>query len=38
MIGVLITGNSMHLFDLILALRNNYDREKIHVVVINCDG
>ena len=37
MIGVLITGNSMHLFDLILALRNNYDGEKIHVVVINCD-
>ena len=37
MIGVLITGNSMHLFDLIQALRNNYDGEKIHVVVINCD-
>ena len=37
MIGVLITGNSMHLFDLILALRNNYDGEKIRVVVINCD-
>ena len=37
MIGVLITGNSMHLFDLIRALRNNYDGEEIHVVVINCN-
>ncbi len=37
MIGVLITGNSMHLFDLIRALRNNYDGEEIHVVDINCN-
>ena len=37
MIGVLITGCSMHSFDLIRTLRNNYDREEIHVVGINCD-
>ena len=37
MIGILITGASMHSFDLIRALRNNYDREEIHVVAINCD-
>ena len=37
MIGVLITGCSMHSFDLIRTLRSNYDGEEIHVVVINCD-
>ena len=37
MIGVLITGCSMLSFDLIRALRNNYDGEEIHVVGINCD-
>ena len=28
MISILITGCSMHSFDLIRALRNNYDGEK----------
>lgn len=37
MIGVLITGCSMHSFDLIRILRKNYDGEKIHVVGINSD-
>ena len=31
MIGVLITGCSMHSFDLIRTLRNNYDGEEIHI-------
>ena len=37
MIGVLITGCSMHSYDLIRVLRNNHDGEAIHVVGINCD-
>ena len=37
MIGVLITGCSMHSFDLIQILRNNYDEEEFHVVGINSD-
>ena len=37
MIGVLITGCSMHSYDLIRVLRNNPDGEAIHVVGINCD-
>lgn len=37
MIGVLITGCSMHSYDLIRVLRNNPDGEEIHAVGINCD-
>ena len=37
MIGILITGCSMHSFDLIQILRNNYDEEEFHVVGINSD-
>lgn len=37
MIGVLITGCSMHSKDLIDVLRANYDNEDIHVVGINCE-
>ncbi len=37
MLGVLITGCSMHSKDLIDVLRDNYDGEEIHVVGINCD-
>lgn len=37
MIGILITGCSMHSFDLIRALRNNYDGEEFHVVGIDCN-
>lgn len=37
MIGVLITGCSMHSKDLIDVLRANYDKEEIHVVGINCE-
>lgn len=37
MIGVLITGCSMHSYDLIRILRENYDGEEIHVVGINCE-
>ena len=37
MIGVLITGCSMHSADLISVLRDNYDGEDIHVVGINCE-
>lgn len=37
MIGVLITGCSMHSADLINVLRDNYDHEEIHVVGINCE-
>ena len=37
MIRVLITGCSMHSNDLINALRENYDGEKIYVVGINCE-
>ena len=37
MIRVLITGCSMHSFDLIRALKDNYDGEEIYVVGINCD-
>lgn len=36
MLGVLITGCSMHSKDLIDVLRDNYDGEEIHVVGINC--
>lgn len=35
MIGVLITGCSMHSNDLINELRNNYDGEELHIVGIN---
>lgn len=35
MIGVLITGCSMHSNDLIKELRNNYDNEELHIVGIN---
>lgn len=37
MIGVLITGCSMHSNDLINVLRDNYDHEEIKVVGINCE-
>ena len=37
MIRVLITGCSMHSYDLIRALKDNYDGEEIYVVGINCD-
>ena len=37
MIGVLITGCSMHSADLINVLRDNYDHQQIHVVGINCE-
>lgn len=37
MIRVLITGCSMHSYDLICELRNNYDGEEIYVVGINCE-
>lgn len=37
MIGILITGCSMHSADLINVLRDNYDGEEIHVVGINCE-
>ncbi len=37
MIGVLITGYSVHSFDLIRALRKNYDGKDFHVVAINYD-
>ena len=37
MTGVLITGCSMHSADLINVLRDNYDKEEIHVVGINCE-
>ncbi len=37
MIGVMITGCSMHSADLINVLRDNYDHEEIHVVGINCE-
>lgn len=37
MIRVLITGCSMHSYDLIQALRDNYDGEEIYVVGINCE-
>ena len=35
MIRVLITGCSMHSYDLIRALKDNYDGEEIYVVGIN---
>lgn len=37
MIRVLITGCSMHSYDLICEMRNNYDGEEIYVVGINCE-
>ena len=37
MIRVLITGCSMHSYDLIRALKANYDGEEIYVVGNNCE-
>ena len=36
MISVMITGCSMHSYDLIRELRNNYENEEVRVVGINC--
>lgn len=37
MMTILITGCSMHSYDLIREMRNNYDGEEIRVVGINCE-
>lgn len=37
MIRILITGCSMHSYDLIKTMRDNYDEEEIYVVGINCE-
>lgn len=37
MMTILITGCSMHSYDLIREMRNNYDNEEIRVVGINCE-
>ncbi|MBQ4447411.1 MAG: ATP-grasp domain-containing protein [Clostridia bacterium] len=37
MIGIMITGCSMHSNDLINVLRDNYDNEEIKIVGINCE-
>ena len=37
MLTVLITGCSMHSYDLISELRNNYDNEPVKIVGINCE-